>query len=214
MNSSSDEGLRLDAIEARLLGCLIEKKALTPDVYPLTLNALQVAANQKTSRDPVMALEVAEIGQGLARLEKKGLARRVLGSRADRYEHRVAQTLGLANAQAALLGLLLLRGPQTFNELHTRSERMGVGSQDTLREELDLLIGHKPPLVVQLDRAPGQREERYAHLLAGPVDVETLFGASSSHRASPVGGLEERVRVLEEQVAALQEKVEALSRKA
>ena len=217
MDSSSDEGLRLDAIEARLFGCLIEKKALTPDVYPLTLNALQVAANQKTSRDPVMALEVAEIGQGLARLEEKGLVRRVFGSRVERYEHKAAQTLGLANAQAALLGLLLLRGPQTFNELHTRSERMGVGSQEALREELDLLIGHKPPLVVQLDRAPGQREERYAHLLAGPVDVQSLFAAPAAsrtvHVAAPVSVLEARVAALEEQLAALQEQVEALSRK-
>lgn len=212
MDGTSGEGIRLDAIEARLLGCLIEKKALTPDVYPLTLNALQAAANQKTSRDPVMALEVAEIGQGLKRLEEKGLVRRVFGSRVERYEHRVAQTLNLPSAQAVIVGLLLLRGPQTFNELMTRSERMAnFDTPDALREELDLLIGHKPPLVVHLDRAPGQREERYAHLLSGPVDVESLI-ASAPHRStsSASGGIDERIRLLEERVAALEAKIEAL----
>lgn len=204
----------LNAIEARLLGCLIEKKALTPDVYPLTLNALQTAANQKTSRDPVMALDAAEIGRGLATLEEKGLARRAFASRVDRYEHRAAQTLGLANAQAVLLGLLLLRGPQTLNELFTRSERMaGLDSAEATREQLDLLIGRKPSLAVHLDRAPGQREERYAHLMSGPVDIEAIQRTTPPPRVaapSAIAELEERVRVLEARLADVEAKVRAL----
>lgn len=202
----------LNPVEARVLGCLIEKKALTPEVYPLTLNALQLAANQKTSREPVMSLEPAEIGRALASLEQKGLVGRVHGSRVERYEHRVAQSLGLANAQAVLLALMLLRGPQTLNELMTRSERMAMlNSTEAVHEQLDLLIGHKPPLAVHLDRAPGQREERFAHLLSGEVHLPVVPFATVGKAPTPstIADLEERIRRLEEQVAEISERLQA-----
>src|SRR5690606_16588090 len=114
----------LDAAQARALGCLIEKEATTPDAYPLTVNATHVAANQKTARDPVLALEPGEVHNALRRREALGLVRQRFASRAERYEHRLGSALDLTQQQVALLGLLLLRGPQTAGELFARSERL------------------------------------------------------------------------------------------
>ncbi|MGN6145552.1 MAG: DUF480 domain-containing protein, partial [Mesorhizobium sp.] len=107
----------LSPAEARVLGCLIEKKELTPDVYPMTSNALLAAANQKTSREPVMALESVDIARALSTLQAKGLVRQQFASRVERYEHQMAQKFSLTRNQGALIGLLLLRGPQTLHEL-------------------------------------------------------------------------------------------------
>lgn len=201
----------LNPFECRVLGCLIEKKLLTPDVYPLTINALQSAANQKSSRDPVMAMAPDEIHGALKLLEAKGLAKRMPTSRVDRYAQEADHRFTLTVAQCALLALLLLRGPQTVNELLMRSERMAnFRDADHLREELDMMIGRNPPLIKEIGRAPGQREDRFAHLLAGDVDVSTL--AASAPRApnpSQVSGLEERVRVLEEELAAMKARLDA-----
>jgi uncharacterized protein YceH (UPF0502 family) len=200
----------LSAIEARVLGCLIEKKELTPDVYPLTLNGAHQAANQKTAREPVMSVELAEVRRALGQLEHKGLVRQVFASRVERYEHIVAQRFSLTSAQFVLLGLLLLRGPQTAHELLARSERMArFPSIDELRGNLDLLIGRKPPLVQQIDRGPGQREDRYAHLLCGPVELSA--SPAPWQPSQPASGLEERVRALEEEVAALRARIDALA---
>ena len=200
----------LSAIEARVLGCLIEKKELTPDVYPLTLNGAHQAANQKTAREPVMSVELAEVRRALGQLEHKGLVRQVFASRVERYEHIVAQRFSLTSAQFVLLGLLLLRGPQTAHELLARSERMArFPSIDELRGNLDLLIGRKPPLVQQIDRGPGQREDRYAHLLCGPVELSA--SPAPWQPSQPASGLEERVRALEEDVAALRARIDALA---
>lgn len=205
------ELLILTPIEARVLGCLVEKKETTPDTYPLTLNALQMAANQKTSRDPVMSLEPAEIHRAVTQLEQKGLVRRAFASRVERFEHRLGQQLNLLQPQCVIIGLLLLRGPQTAYELLSRSERMtNFGSIDDLKEHLDLLIGHVPPLVVQLDRAPGQREERFAHLLCGEVTQEKFAREPAPvPSGSALAGLEARVTALEEEVAALRAALEA-----
>lgn len=207
--------LLLTPVEARVLGCLIEKKELTPDVYPMTLNALQAAANQKTSREPMMALEPVEIARALGTLEQKGLVRRAFASRVERYEHRAGQQLGLAQGQSVLLALLMLRGPQTLNELMTRTERMAnFASVDALREQLDLLIGKATPLVKEIGRAPGQREDRYAHLLSGDVQVAVAAVSAMPARApsvTAVSELEERISRLEEQVAALQEQIKVLT---
>ncbi|RRI02664.1 DUF480 domain-containing protein [Mesorhizobium tamadayense] len=200
----------LSAIEARVLGCLIEKKELTPDVYPLTLNGAHAAANQKTAREPVMALELTEIRRALSQLEQKGLVRQVFASRVERYEHQMAQRFSLTTPRIAVIGLLLLRGAQTAHELLARSERMArFGSIEELRDNLDLMIGRRPPLVQLLERAPGQREERYVHLLSGPVEVSAV-AASWQPAASSDTDLEARVRALEEEVAALRAKIEAL----
>ncbi|PTE08011.1 YceH family protein [Mesorhizobium helmanticense] len=206
----SDDLPILSPAEARVLGCLIEKKELTPDIYPLTLNAAHQAANQKTAREPVMALELGEIARAFGQLEQKGLVRRAFASRVERYEHTVAQHFSLTSSQIAVIGLLLLRGAQTAHELLARAERMArFSSIEALRGDLDLLIGRRPPLVQLLDRAPGQREERYVHLLSGPVEVPAV--ATPWQAPRPVSDLEGRVRALEDEVAALRAKLEALS---
>lgn len=207
----SDDSLILSALEARILGCLIEKKELTPDVYPLTANALLAAANQKTAREPVMALTQADVQRGLKMLEQKGLVRQIFASRVERYEHLMAQKFSLTVPQTALLGLLMLRGPQTVHELLARSERMArFASADDLREELDMLIGKRPPLVQEIGRGPGQREDRYAHLLSGEVDVAALAVASGPVVVSGDAELEARIAALEKQVRQLTERLDAL----
>ena len=204
----------LNAAQARALGCLIEKEATTPDAYPLTVNAAQVAANQKTAREPVMALSAGDVHHALRQLETLGLARQQYSSRAERYEHRAGAALDLTRQQLAILGLLLLRGPQTLNELLTRSERL-VRFQDVdeLRHHLERMI--QRGMAIQLPRASGQREDRYMHLMAGPVDVQAL---AEQYRSAPSGGggsganpaLESRVQQLEATVAELQEQLAAL----
>jgi uncharacterized protein YceH (UPF0502 family) len=204
----------LNALEVRVLGCLMEKQLLTPDIYPLTLNALQSAANQKTSREPVMALEPADISRTLRALEEKGLARRMMASRVDRYEQTASRKFSLTTPQSALVAMLLLRGPQTLNELQMRTDRMAnFASADAVRTELDMLVGKRPPLIKEIGRAPGQREDRYAHLLAGDVDV-SANPVPAARAATPAGSamseLEDRVRLLEEAVAALKARLGAL----
>lgn len=207
----SDDRPILSPVEARVLGCLIEKKELTPDIYPLTLNAALAAANQKTAREPVMSVELVEVRRALGQLEHKGLVRQVFASRVERYEHVVAQRFSLTSAQIALLGLLLLRGPQTAYELLARSERMArLPSIDELRSNLDLLIGRKPPLVQQIDRGPGQREDRYVHLLSGPVQTPVV-AATPMQSPSPASDLEARVQALEEDVGQLRARINALT---
>ena len=204
----------LTPAEARILGCLIEKKLLTPDVYPLSLNAAQAAANQKTAREPVMALEQGEIHHALKTLAEKELVRQVFGSRVERYEHTMAQRFSLTTPQTALIGLLLLRGPQTAYELLARSERMArFQSAEDLKNELDMLIGKRPALVKEIGRGPGQREDRFAHLLSGDVEVSAFIPAAVATGAagSPaVAELEARVAALEEQVAKLTARLDAL----
>lgn len=201
----------LNAIEARVLGSLIEKKELTPDVYPLTLNAAQAAANQKTAREPVMALEPSDIHRAFKTLQEKGLVRQVSGSRVERYEEQLSRRFSLTRGQTSLLGLMMLRGPQTTHELLARSERMAqYGSVDDLVSDLDLLIGRRPPLVQLVERGPGQREDRYAHLLSGPVEAAARTSSSAPFQpASP--GLEARVAALEEEVSELRRIVEKLA---
>ena len=151
-----------------MLGSLAEKKELTPDVYPMTVNGLQSATNQKTARDPVMALVEVEVHRALKLLAEKGLVRQVFASRVERYEHLLAQKFSLTQSQIALVGLMLLRGPQTAHELFARAERLArFQSIEQLRGDLDLLIGRRLPLVQLIERGPGQREERYAQLLGG-----------------------------------------------
>ncbi|MFZ2100837.1 MAG: DUF480 domain-containing protein [Oricola sp.] len=202
----------LNPAEARVLGCLIEKQQLTPDVYPLSLNALQAAANQKTSREPVMALEPVEINRALQSLEAKELARRAFGSRVERFEQQASAHFVLTIPQAALLALLLLRGPQTINELLTRAERMAnFRSADDVRQELDMLIGKRPALAKEIGRAPGQREDRFAHLLSGDVDIADVAPAGAPRESAPsrISELEQRVQTLEDEIAALKARLDA-----
>jgi uncharacterized protein len=208
----SDDLPILTAIEARILGCLIEKKELTPDIYPLTANAAHAAANQKTAREPVMALELAEVRRALSQLEQKGLVRQVFASRVERYEHLVAQRFSLTSPQIALIGLMLLRGAQTAHELLARAERMArFSSIDALRTDLDLLIGRKPQLVMLIERGPGQREERFMHLLSGTPQIAAIAMHQAPSAAPSASGLEGRVSALEEEVAQLRARIEALT---
>jgi uncharacterized protein YceH (UPF0502 family) len=202
----------LSPAEARVLGSLAEKKELTPDVYPMTVNALQSAANQKTSREPVMALETVEISRALGTLQHKELVRQQFASRVERYEHLLAQKFSLTQSQIAIIGLLLLRGPQTAHELLARSERLArFQSIEQLRGDLDLLIGRRPPLVQLIERGPGQREERYAQLLTGAVQVVAAAAPASGATLPYRPDLEERVEAPERQVAELAEKLRSLA---
>ena len=210
----ADEGLaliELEAIEARILGCLIEKQATTPDAYPLTLNAVVAACNQKSNRDPTTAYEPGEIGHALRQLEGKGLVAGTLSARASRYAHRFENGYGVTTRQRALLALLMLRGPQTLNELFSRSERLAdFPDADEVRTVLDRLASRMPALVVRLHRAPGQREDRYMHLLCGPVTMDAAMAADADAPTRAGGGLGERVAQLESLVAQLQEVVAEL----
>ncbi len=205
----------LSMAEARVLGCLIEKAVTTPDVYPLTINATQQAANQKTGRDPVMSLSPGDTNHALRQLEQKGFVRQSFSSRADRYEHRVETAFSLTPPQSILLGLLLLRGKQTAYELLARSERMAKFAEvEDVRHQLDRLVQRQPALVVQLPRGSGQREDRYAHLLCGPVTEDSVVETHSREPLVAVAAsspdLDARVRVLEAEVAALHEIVARL----
>ena len=202
----------LSPIEARILGCLIEKEATTPEQYPLTANAVVVACNQKNNREPVMELGLGDVGHALREMTDKGLVRVVDGARAQRYDHRFAQYWSVTARQQALLAVLLLRGPQTLAELHTRSERLAAPAElDDVRQTLERLAQRAPAYVVNLGRAAGQREDRYMHLLCGPVSAADFgVAATDAPAASKRGGLEARLEALEAEVDALRREVDAL----
>ncbi|WP_282373726.1 YceH family protein [Pseudomonas sp. PS02290] len=210
------DALKLSSTEVRILGCLIEKQATHPETYPLTLNALVLACNQKTSREPVVNLTPGQVGQSLRALESLQLTRLVMGSRADRWEHRVDKTLELVPAQLILTGLLLLRGPQTINELLTRSNRMhDFEDTDAVLHQLDRLIGRG--LAVLIPKQAGQREDRYLHALGDPADMETILAARAHPAERNSGGghsgssaMAERVEALEARIAALEERLALL----
>jgi uncharacterized protein YceH (UPF0502 family) len=203
--------LHLDAVERRVLGSLMEKDITTPEYYPLTLNALLAACNQKSSREPVMELEEAAVREALRLLEEKGLAgvARAEG-RVARFEHRLGEVLNLGRRESALLCTLLLRGAQTPGELRGRSERMHhLEDLDEVNLVLQKLIGHDPPLARLLPRQTGTKEARYADLFGG--DDGLADGAQSIDRAS-TDSREERIAALEGEVAQLRAEIEALRR--
>ena len=191
-----------DAVEIRVLGCLIEKQRTTPDTYPLTLNSLRLACNQATNRDPVVDFGEEEIRDALQRLWRKEWARLASGqsSRAVKYRQLVQETLGLADDEVSILCVLMLRGPQTPGELKQRTDRLHLFAG--LAEVETTLAGMiSRDLVVRLARRPGQKEERYAQLLGGEVDDTAELDAPRPVLARDP--LEERVAALEAEVAAL-----------
>ncbi|MDY7559869.1 DUF480 domain-containing protein [Pseudomonas sp. 10B1] len=213
VSTDSADKLQLNSAEIRILGCLIEKKATNPETYPLTLNAVVTACNQKTSREPVMNLTPGQVGQSLRALEGQGLTRLVMGSRADRWEHRVDRALELVPAQVTLSGLLFLRGPQTVNELMTRSNRMHEFEDvEQVVHQLERLIARG--LAVLLPRQSGQREDRYVHTLGDPDDIDTILAARSNQPERSGGGnipaFAERFDELEARIAALEERLSKL----
>lgn len=183
----------LDAIEARVLGSLIEKEITTPEYYPLSLNALVNACNQKSSREPVMQLDEIAVRQSLSHLEDLDLAGRVHDSRVIKFEHHARQLLDLRRPEIAILCLLLLRGPQTAGELRNRSERLynfeDIPSVQTALDRMARPVAEadaKPrsALVTQLPRRPGEKESRYAHLLSGD-SVPAAAPHEPAHEATP-----------------------------
>ena len=203
----------LTRVEARALGVLVEKASITPDQYPLTLNAVVVGANQKSSREPVLELDPGEVGHALRTLEDKNLVRVVHGSRALRYEHRIDEALTLTKRQRAALCVLMLRGAQTLNEIFVRCERLAdFASADEVRETLERLATRQPPLAVRIVRQPGQREDRYAHLLCGEPEITASAGRRDAAEAAPRddeprGALEQRLAELEARIAALESRL-------
>lgn len=206
---------RLDPVEARLLGCLVEKAALTPEAYPLTVNAAVLAANQKSSREPVMNLEPGAVEHALRRLEDRKLVAVVHGARAQRYEHRLDTAWQLTPQQRALLALLFLRGPQTLPELHLRCERLArFESVGEVRDTLARLAQREPALVANVGRQPGQREDRYMHLCGGPVTIHSPPGSDDDAGSTEPArrgdqGLAARVSELEAKVAELEARLSA-----
>lgn len=200
----------LNAVEARVLGALIEKDITTPDYYPLSLNALVNACNQKNNRDPVMSLDENSVRDSLSGLQQFRLAGPASGadSRVTKYEHRLQEVFNFSRGETAVLCVLLLRGPQTPGELRGRTERMHPFEDlDAVQASLQKLMQREVPLVTMLARQPGTKESRYAHLLSGEID-----GAAQSTVAGQAGGSAEddRVSKLEEQMSALQREVSDL----
>lgn len=206
----------LTAAEARVLATLLEKARTVPDSYPLTLNTLQAGCNQKSSRDPVMNLSESDIALALDGLRERSLVIESSGGRAARFEHNFQRGVGVPDQAAALLGMLMLRGPQTAGELRLNTERwhkfLDIASVEGFLDELQNRPEEKGgPLVTLLPRAPGAREQRWAHLLCGPVDMtapEPQGRAGMQASATEFQTLTERVSALEAVVQQLQERLE------
>jgi uncharacterized protein YceH (UPF0502 family) len=201
-------GRELDAVEVRILGALIEKQLATPEYYPLTLNALLAACNQKSSRDPVMELSEDDVQRALDRLQDEKLVWKVLGGRATRYDHNLDATWQLDRAAKAVIALLFLRGAQTPGELRSRSDRM---HEFATIEDVEATLQRLAPLVREIPRRPGQKEARWMHTLSGVAAAAPA--AEESEAEIPREPMSARVQRLEEQVAALAEELRALKAK-
>ena len=209
----------LDDKQARVIGCLIEKSIVTPDQYPLTLNALTNACNQKSSRDPVMSLSQGEVQHTIRELQAKHLVRTEdnFKSRTEKYAQRFCNTrysdLHFGPAELAIVCLLLLRGPQTPGELKSRSGRLHTFADhaEVIAALTSLIQREAGALVVKLPRAPGRKDSEYMHLFSGPVDIDSYAAAAKATAAAPrrssehgdIETLTERVEKLEAELAAL-----------
>ncbi len=210
--------MNLTPIEARVLGALVEKDITTPDYYPLSLNALVNACNQKNNREPVMTLDEDSVRGALEGLQSQRLAGPARGadSRVTKYEHRLQEVYNFTRGEIAVLCVLLLRGPQTPGELRGRTERMHrFEDLDQVQAALQRLMQREPPLAAVLPRQAGTKEARYAHLMSGDIDSTALEHAhttSSTSAGSPSDSdLRERIAHLEENVADLKSKIEELT---
>ena len=220
--------MNLTPIEARVLGSLVEKDATTPDYYPLSLNALVNACNQKNNRDPVMTLDEDAVRDALSALQSQRLAGPASGadSRVTKYEHRLQEVYNFTRGEIAVLCVLLLRGPQTPGELRGRTERMHrFEDLDQVQAALQRLMQREPPLAAVLPRQPGTKESRYAHLMSGDIDLTAyesvpqvrpsvgLTWDSERLTGTPAeSDLRDRVEQLEQTVAELKSQIEDLTR--
>jgi uncharacterized protein YceH (UPF0502 family) len=195
--------LLLHPVEVRVLGSLLEKEITTPEYYPLSLNALINACNQKSNRDPTVNFDEAAVEPALHSLRDKGLLLSITGagSRVQKYAHRISEKLNLGRPELAILCELMLRGPQTLGELRTRGERMHPF--DDL-DQVQSVIDRLPELIVKLERRPGEKESRFAHLLSGPPAV------SHAESETPAHHRQDRVATLEAEVAQLRNELEDL----
>lgn len=213
-------------VEARVLGCLVEKETATPEYYPLSLNALVNACNQKSNREPAMHLDEEEVLRALHALEDDNLAGPARGtdSRVTKYEHHLQEVFNFTRGETAVLCELLLRGPQTPGELRNRAERLHRFEEvSDVVSVLQRLMQREPPLAAALPRQPGAREVRYAHLLSGPPDLSaaplsTTLRRESAAEASPAADsrltqLESEVARLRQEVAELREQLASLIRR-
>lgn len=211
--------IHLTALEARVIGCLIEKAITTPDQYPLSLNALTNACNQKSNRDPVLDLDERTVQTTVDALARKHfvIERSGFGSRVPKYQHRFCNTgfgtLEFTPRETAIICELLLRGPQTPGELKTRASRMAEANDVAEIESALENLATRPdgPFVVRLPREPGRRDSRFAHLFSGDIDVETLAAESGVSASEPrAASTVERVEALEQTVEALRRELEEL----
>jgi len=200
---------QLNENEARILGSLVEKQLTTPEYYPLTLNALINACNQKNNRDPIVSLDERSVTNSLEALRDRNLVYVFYGStsRVPKYKHMLPSVYELEPAETAVITVMLLRGPQTLGELRERTGRLhefsGLGE---VQETLDGLMRRDEPLVQKLERMAGQKEQRFAHLLSGAIDVEA-FAAAHPTRVVQAGASADRITKLEEEVAKLTEEL-------
>lgn len=197
----------LTDIEARIIGCLIEKEATTPDQYPLTLNALRSACNQKSSRFPVTDYEEGEVGHALRQLGDLRLVSEISAPRAARYKHHIQEVVEVLKKEMAVLCVLMLRGPQTAGEIRTRCSRIHEFEDlDDLHYVLERLKQRHVPLAMTIPRGPGQKDDRHVHLLCGEPDLEAL--EAPSPRASSRDLLVERIEELTARVEALERRLD------
>lgn len=196
----------LNPIEARILGCLMEKQRTTPEQYPLTLNALVTACNQKSSRHPVMNLELGVVGHQLNELRGRGLIHAGFAGRTERYDHKMVGTCHLDREAQAVLTVLMLRGPQTLGELRVNGARLAdFPDLGAVTAAVHGLMDRAPALVMELPRLPGKREERYLHLLCGTPGPDELAAMSAAAAPSSPQGARQ-----DSQIAALEAEVERL----
>ena len=202
---------QLEAIQARVLGVLMEKQQTTPDAYPLTLNSLVIGCNQKTSREPVTHYTSGDIQHCLRELADNNLVHIDPSGRADRFAQRLTKELGIDNAKQALLNVMLLRGAQTVHELLTRTQRMHSFENDQEVEDiLDELCQQSPPMVQRIAKQTGQRDDRFIHLLCGEPDLTAIASNPSQSNAPFSPQANEQVEALEARIAELEKKIEFL----
>lgn len=200
-------------LEARVLGVLIEKEKTVPDTYPLSVNTLTLGCNQKTARDPVMSASESEVLLAIDSLKEYSLIMESSGGRVMRYAHNARRAFKLPEQSVALLAVLMLRGPQTAGELRLNCDRLHpFGDISSVEAFLAELVESETPWVVKLPKLPGSREHRWAHLLCGPVDIESFSVAASRHPAALdiVASLQADVAMLNEEVARLRSIVEKI----
>ncbi len=202
----------LNDSEVRILACLIEKEMTTPEYYPLSLNSLTNACNQKSNRNPVVSYDETDVVRGLVSLQEKGLVRKTLtsGDRVSKYLHAILDRFDLSRQEMAILCELMLRGPQTVGEIRSHTERMSVfESLEEVENTLQGLAEHDPPLTLKMPRETGRKECRYMHLFSG--GIETLHDFSAEPAAIQMSS-QEKIKKLEDEIVVLRSELEELKR--